>query len=108
VKKVLTWLATIFGAVALALLGIRAQAARQRADRNQAKAAELLRSNVKAEILKGQKLEAKADADRTVAHNAEVKMEGRLHEIAKNESLEAVADRFNSRRLRKRTDDTAT
>lgn len=107
-KKVLTWLATIFGALALALLGIRAQAAKQRADKNQAKAAELLKSNVKTEIQKGQKLEAKAENDRIKAANAETRMEGRLHDIAKNESLDAVADRFNSRRLRKRTDDAGT
>jgi hypothetical protein len=108
VKKVLTWLATIFGAIALALLGIKAQGKKDRANRNEQKAAELLQSNVKTEIAKGEKLAAKAEIDKAKAAEAEARMEARLNEIAKNESLAAVADRFNRRKLRDEPGDPAT
>lgn len=95
----------VLTAIGLALAAATAQNRRDRASKNEQAAAILLTSNVKTEIAKGEKLQAKAETDKKAAALADDKMEARLEKLATNDSLDAIADRFNSRRLRERAND---
>jgi hypothetical protein len=105
------WAVAIGGALTAVLVVLAAARASNRNEQAEAMtrtAESLMRSNVKKEIERGQNLALQAEGHKQAAAKAEAKMEERLEKIAANNtSLDAVADRFNSRRLRKRTDDPA-
>lgn len=108
--KSLGWLAAVgavLTAIGLALAAAKAQSRRDRASKNERAASVLLTSNIKTEIAKGEKLQAKAENDKKAAAQADAKMEERLETLAANDSLDAIADRFNSRRVRERANDPA-
>lgn len=108
----LNWLkvaAAIASAVVLVLLGAKADKAQERRKRAEDQARDLLRANTSDAIKRGTELQRQAEGEKAKAAEARQKMEARLAKIAeRNDSVAAVADRFNARRLRQRTDDTAT
>jgi len=102
-------LAAIASAVALVLLGAKADQAQSRRKRAEDQARDLLRANTSDSIKRGAELQRKAETEKAKAADARQKMEARLAKIAdRNDSVATVADRFNARRLRGRTDDAAT
>jgi len=91
-------------AVLLALAAARASNLRINAERKEDRATDMLNSGISKEIQKGKKLTESAQVDKDKAVDARAKVEAQLDKLGKaNEDLDDIADRFNSRRLRKRT-----
>jgi len=106
------WLATIgavIGAILLGLAVAKASNKRAAADRKDQTATDLMNTGISKQIAKGKRLRESANKDKDAAIAADKLSEERLEQMAaNNESLDAIADRFNSRRLRKRSARSAT
>ena len=102
------WVRTIGFVVAGALVAFAAERARkvkQRANRTEDKAAELLTTESSKAIQRGKDLVEKAQKDKDKAVEIRKAAEERLARMGEeNETLDSIADRFNSKRVRKSID----
>lgn len=107
VKTLPLWavLGAVTTAVFMAMAGAKAARFEKRARNAQTNAENLLQDKTKLNVEKAAKLQREAEKHKEKAAIAKAEAEARIEELGnKNETLDDIADRFNSRRLRKSTD----
>lgn len=104
------WIVTlgmVLSAILLALAGAKAVKKRASADKKEQLATDLLNSGASKQIEKGKKLLESANKDKDAGVAADKRMEAELEKLGEtNPNIDALADRFNSKRLRKRSGDS--
>ena len=101
------WMKTaglVLAAILLALAGAKAVKKKNSANKKEQLATDLINSGVSSKIYKGRKLLESANKDKDAGIAANEVMEAQLEKLGEaNENIDDVANRFNSKRLRKRT-----
>lgn len=102
-------LGLVLGAIALAMAAGQAANRTAAGKRKEQQAEELLNTGISKHLQQGKKLMNAAHKDKDKAVHARKKMEQQLEKLGEaNEDMDSIADRFNSRRLRKHSDDNST